>query len=44
MAQRINTIIEFEQKSIGKSGALFDVKKIGQNHWPEKNKKRDKIK
>ncbi len=30
MAQRINTIIEFEQKSIGKSGALFDVK-IGQN-------------
>ena len=28
MAQRINTIIEFEQKSIGKSGALFDVKKL----------------
>ena len=28
MAQRINTIIEFEQKSIGKSGALFIFKKL----------------
>jgi hypothetical protein len=30
MAQRINTIIEFEQKSIGKSGALFG-RKTGQD-------------
>ena len=43
MAQRINTIIEFEQKSIGKSGALFYTKNWTKS-WPEKNKKRDKIK